>query len=335
MPGFSLAPAYLEYRPAPMPRPELIPFSDEHLDAAAALLGDRHRRHRSAEPLLSARYEDPGAAREQVEALWREDGVSGTVAARNGQLVGYVLGIRKSEHIWGDNVWVDPAGHAVEEAEDARDLYAAAAARWVDEGRTRHYVVVPAADEGLIDAWFRVGFGAQHALAIRELPASVDAYDGVREADERDVDALVEMAPLLSVHQSASPVFSQIPPDDDEELRKEFIDELTKPEIGNLVAEVDGRIVGNFIVVPTETSSVHAGVARAEGASLLGFAITRPDVRGSGAGLALTNASFAWARARGYGTMATDWRMTNLLSSRFWPRRGFRTTFLRLYRAIP
>jgi hypothetical protein len=33
--------------------------------------------------------------------------------------------------------------------------------------------------------------------------------------------------------------------------------------------------------------------------------------------------------------MVTDWRVTNLLSSRFWPARGFRTTFLRLYRHIP
>jgi hypothetical protein len=33
--------------------------------------------------------------------------------------------------------------------------------------------------------------------------------------------------------------------------------------------------------------------------------------------------------------MLTDWRVTNLLASRFWPRRGFRTTFLRLYRSIP
>jgi hypothetical protein len=27
--------------------------------------------------------------------------------------------------------------------------------------------------------------------------------------------------------------------------------------------------------------------------------------------------------------------VTNLLASRFWPKRGFRTAFLRLYRSIP
>ena len=33
--------------------------------------------------------------------------------------------------------------------------------------------------------------------------------------------------------------------------------------------------------------------------------------------------------------MTVDWRMVNLLSSRFWPRRGFRPQYLRLYRAVP
>jgi hypothetical protein len=33
--------------------------------------------------------------------------------------------------------------------------------------------------------------------------------------------------------------------------------------------------------------------------------------------------------------MVTDWRVTNLLASRFWPHRGFRPSVLRLYRSIP
>jgi hypothetical protein len=41
-----------------------------------------------------------------------------------------------------------------------------------------------------------------------------------------------------------------------------------------------------------------------------------------------------WAHETGYPAVATDWRMTNLLSSRTWPRLGFRPTFYRLVRAI-
>src|SRR6185437_14186601 len=54
-------------------RPEIVPFEDEHLPAAAALLAARHARHREAEPLLPE-LRDPLAA---VEADWREEGASG------------------------------------------------------------------------------------------------------------------------------------------------------------------------------------------------------------------------------------------------------------------
>jgi GNAT superfamily N-acetyltransferase len=157
----------------------------------------------------------------------------------------------------------------------------------------------------------------------------------VGPAEERDIDALVELAPLLSEHQNLSPVFGHVPPEDPAEIRAELVEELGKPEVGNLVAEIGDRVVGNFFVCPLEMSSMHAGLARPVGAAFLGFAVTRPDVRGSGAGLALTERSLAWARERGYEVMVTDWRATNLLSSRFWRQRGFRETFLRLYRSIP
>jgi hypothetical protein len=79
---------------------------------------------------------------------------------------------------------------------------------------------------------------------------------------------------------------------------------------------------------------MHGSVTRRDGSSFLGFAVTDPAVRGTGAGLKLTQASFAWAREQGYDTMTIDWRVTNLLSSRFWSARGFRPTFFRLHRLV-
>ncbi|HEU6444685.1 MAG TPA: GNAT family N-acetyltransferase [Gaiellaceae bacterium] len=314
-----------------MPGLEIQPFSEEHLDAAAGLLAERHRRHREAEPLLT----EPADYRAEVEADWRGAEASGAVGLRDGRVVGYLLGLRKDDKVWGPNVWVDPAGHAVEQAEDLRDLYAAAAERWVDEGRTRHYAVVPASDARLLEAWYRLSFGQQQALAVREVPdAAMPA--NVRPAEERDIAALVELGPLLPDYQGGSPVFSTWRAlETEEELRQEVVDDLANPELGLLVAEEDGRIVGGFELAPTKLSSTHRGLACIDGSVLLGWAVTRPEVRGSGAGIALTEASFAWARERGYEVMVTDWRVTNLLSSRFWPRRGFRETFLRLYRSIP
>ena len=118
-----------------MARLEVHPFSAEFVEDAGRLLAGRHRAHRGAEPLLPPEYENPAAAAAEVEALAAGDDASGAVALRGDRVVGFLLGSRRDDEIWGPNVWVEFAGHAVEEAEDLRDLYAAAAARWLDEGR--------------------------------------------------------------------------------------------------------------------------------------------------------------------------------------------------------
>ena len=324
------------YRLAAMSRLEIRAFSDEFVPAAGELLAARHRAHRAAEPLLPALFEDAAAAQSEVESLLALDGASGSVALRDGRPVGYLLGAPRPNPIWGDNVWVEPAGHAVEEPEDLRDLYGSAAGRWVDEDeRPRHYALVPASDSALVEAWARVGFGQQHAYGIQEVVATNWPGD-VRLATTEDVDGLLELDPVLSDHQAQAPVFARgLPRESAEELRAEILEDLADEEHGDLVVEQEGRIVGSFVLAPVELSSVHTGLTRPDGAVLLGWAATRPDVRGSGVGLALMQAALAWASERGYETMVTDWRVTNLLSSRFWPQRGFRETFLRLYRHIP
>lgn len=302
---------------------EIVPFADEHVDAAAELLAARHARHRTAFPQLPAEID----YRAEIAALLA-DGATG--AFTDGA---YVLGRSGPEDRWGPNIWVDAAGHAAGDPELLRDVWAEAAARWFAQGLTAHYVLVPATDPDLLDAWFRLGFGAQQAHGLTAVPAR-DWPAGVREATEDDIEALVEIGPLLSRHQGRSPVFSSVPEQTADEVRADVLDDFSLEGVANLVYEIGDRIVGNFFVCPLELSQMHSGLARPPGTAFLGFAIVHPESRGSGAGLALTDASFAWAREHGYETMVTDWRETNLLSSRFWPRRGFRKTFLRLHRSI-
>jgi predicted N-acetyltransferase YhbS len=318
---------------------ELRPFGDEFLDRAADLLALRHRRHRAVEPLLPPRFEDPTEARPQIAELWGREEASGAVALEpGGRLAGFLIGTPRAADPWGANVWVELAGHATMEPEAARDLYGAAAQRWVDEGRTRHYVVVPAGDDELVGAWFNVGFGLQQALAVREVPAAVELPVPdeivVREATDSDVGSLVGIGRLLPEHHRRSPVFSTVPAEAADEADAWRADVLDQ-RIGIVVAERDGSIVGAAVGAPVELSGEHSGLGRPDGACILAFAATDLEARGTGVGCALTRAVFDWAHERGYEVIVTDWRATNLQSSRFWPRRGFRTAFLRLYRSIP
>jgi ribosomal protein S18 acetylase RimI-like enzyme len=317
-----------------MARLEILPFAEEHVNAAAGLLAARHRRHREAEPLLSARYEDP--AREEVERLWAEG--SGTVAIRKGCVVGYLLGTRRPHPAWGPNAWIEASGHAVEEPEDVRDLYASAAQRWVDEGRTRHYVLVPAHDAALLDAWWRLSFGQQHAHGIREvepMEAAVPEGFDIRGPLEDELEDLIDLDLALPDHQRRSPVFGSPHSYTREDSRKEWIDTFAEGDETILIGAHEGRPVACFAFVDIARSSEHRGLAAPDRACHLGFAVTMPEFRGSGIGRALTAAGFTRAAEAGYPTMITDWRVTNLLASRFWPARGFRTSFLRLYRSIP
>ena len=313
---------------------ELRAFADEHLDEAAALLAERHRRQRRAEPLLSAAFEDPAAALVELEAAWRADGASGAVALRDGRLVGYLIGSRRSGTLWGESAWVETPGHAVEEAETVRDLYAAAAGPWVESGATRHYALAPATDPELLGAWFRLGFGQQQGLGIREVPpeaAPLPDRVTVRRAGPEDINAVLPLD-ILGAYQAGSPVFGpELPPAPRAEVEEELADEDSLL----LLAELDGRPVGLASAAPVSYSSLHGGLARPDDAGILGYAAVLPEARGSGAGLALTEAVYGWCRERGYATVVVDWRVTNLLSSRFWPARGFRTSFYRLYRSIP
>jgi hypothetical protein len=315
-------------------RVEVRTFTEDDLQAAGSLLAARHRQHRLAEPLLSNRYEDADTARGEVASLWAEGQASGAVALRDGQMVGFLIGTRRDDQAWGPNIWVESAGYAADEPELVRDLYAFSSQEWVNVGRTRHYAMVPNLDDH-VEAWFRLSFGAQQGHGIKEVEENVWP-PGTRRAETRDIDAIIELAPLISDHQALAPVFDDIHPQEDaNELRAMIEADIVDEELGELVYERNGRVVGTFEVVPVEKASMHRGLAQPDGAACLCFAASLPHERSSGGGLALTEAAFAWAHEHGYRSMVTDWRETNLLSSRFWPARGFRRSFVRLYRSIP
>jgi len=315
------------------------PFEPSDVEAAARLLADRHRRHRLAEPLLDPRYEDAATTRPEIETLLRADTAAGWVALRDGAVAGYLIGIAKAAAIWGANVWVEAAGHAADDPALVRDLYAAAAAAWVGEGRTNHHVLVPATDAALVDAWFTLDFGQQHLHAV--VPAPPPSFGVVprseliiRAATLDDVPALIELERVLPLHLGGSPVFSRLPVDSNEEIEAELRADLVDPTYTFFVAEHGGRVIGASIACPVEVSTGSSGIVRPDNAGYLAYAAVLPEARGLGAGRALGDAVLAWSRDQGHRSIVTDWRSTNIEADRAWRGMGFRPTFRRLHRSI-
>jgi ribosomal protein S18 acetylase RimI-like enzyme len=326
-------------------RAEILPFTEEHLSDAGRLVADRHRRHRAVQPLLDPRFEDPETAEAEVAAVWKSADASGAVAVRDGEVVAYLLGAPKDSPLWGPNVWVESAGMAtgptVEDAELMRNVYAGAAARWVDEGRTAQYVVVPAYDEPLVGAWFRLAFGHQQTHAVRTnlaSPPTVRQGLTIRRAEREDIPHLARLEVELPRHQGLSPCFSAGRLETVEEAQDELAatpDWLgDDPDFPTWVAVHEDRVIGSAVGCALTKSGTNNGLIRPENAGFLGFAAVLPEARGLGAGRALGETVMHWSGEAGYDCVATDWRQTNLLSSRTWRRLGFAETFLRLHRTI-
>lgn len=320
-------------------RLEVRPFSDDVIDDAASLLAARHRQQRTVEPGLSPTYEKASATRAEIAALAAKEGASGAVAMHGAEIVGYLIGAPRPP-LFGPNVWVEGSGHAVTEPEIARDLYGFAAGRWVEEGATSHYALVPATDGALVDAWFRVGFGQQQVHAIRAAAARGDTGQPgrgvlIRRAERRDVPTLGRLGVVIGEHQVRSPIFWRVGPQSLEDATREWEEGFDDPQFTTLVAELDGVVVGATVCCGIEESPEHQGIVQPANAGFLWFATVMPEARGLGVGRALGEAVLLWARDAGHPTVVTDWRETNLLASRTWPRLGFRPTFRRLFRAIP
>jgi len=325
-----------------MSRAHVRPFQAGDVPAAGALLAARHRAHRLSCPLLSPRYQDDSAATAQVAEAFAQPGASGAVALQGGDIAGFVLGAPKDSPVWGPNVWVDAAGHAAAEPELVRDMYGLASARWVQESRTAHYVLVPASDEDLLRAWYRLGFGQQQAHAVRPPPGEPPASEPpaaqpkvvVRRAQRNDLPALARLEVELPRQHSLAPVFSSSPVPSYEECLTGWEEDFDDPVYTTFVAELEGAVVGSSIGCPLEIAGGHPPLTRPDHAGFLAFAAVFPHARGFGAGRALGEAVIAWTAQAGYDCVVTDWRVTNLLSSRTWPRLGFKESFLRLHRVI-
>lgn len=323
------------------------------LDAAAVLLADRHRRHRVAEPLLDPAFEDPAAARAEIEKLLADPTASAWTAVRDratagvgattgdgaSSLAGYIIGIAKSAETWGPNVWVEAAGHAADHPSIVHALYASAAAAWVAEGRTNHHVLVPASDAALVDAWFRLDFGQQHVHAVREVPpASFGVVPRqelvIRRPTRADLPALAELELVLPKHSHLSPLFSPVALQPVDEVEAELAEDFDDPKFTFFVAEHEGVVVGSAIACDLTVSGTNSSLIRPARAGFLGYAAVLPEARGLGAGKALGETVLAWARDTGYPVIATDWRSTNLVADRTWRGLGFRLTFRRMHRLV-
>ncbi|MFZ0325530.1 MAG: GNAT family N-acetyltransferase [Actinomycetes bacterium] len=323
--------------------PVIAEFTAEHVGDAAELLARRQVALRSVEPLLPRQFDKTDQAEQLLSALLSE-GATGVVAYRRGTVAAYLLGVAREDSVWGPNVWMPAEAAAAAEADLLRDVYAGAAQRWVDEGRTAHYALIPAQDAEVVRAWSHLCFGVQHVHAALPIPLDSgrrgampsrrDTGVSIRPAVPGDAEQIAPFGVQFGEHLRQAPVFSRAALTSLSEALVEERETLADPALTTFVAEHRGRVVGAALGCDLTQSSAHSGLARLNDAAMFAWVFVDEAERGHGVGRELATAVIDWAQAAGYGCVVTDWRSANLPSSRAWPPMGFRATFLRMHRLV-
>lgn len=196
---------------------------------------------------------------------------------------------------------------------------------------------MPAADAALVDVWFRLSFGLEQEYALLDLerypqtgrpPAGVK----IRRASPADRQTLVDLSDIIWRHQTDAPVWGIHLPEQESEDHADWAALVDDPTATVWLALEQGQAIGFQCFFPAEEAADN--LLTPPQCVELSVAGTRAASRGRGIGLALTRHSLTHARSRGYRHCLTDWRSTNLLASRFWPRQGFRPVAYRLVRRV-
>lgn len=321
---------------------DLTRFHPDMLPAAAALLAARHQRDRAAQPLLPEGPENPALALAAVESVWTRAGAQGAAAVEDGRLRGYLIGRMEVDTLRGRTTWVSPAGHAL--APDAspdlyRDLYATAAPPWLDRGCFVHHVLAPAEDRATQAAWFAAGFGreqAHAALAIRRdaaaTPPPTPPGITIRVAASDDREALRQVAHVIARHQMGPPTWAVASPEYLDEIASGYAEACTDEAATFWLALRGERVVafqGYYRPEPADDDMLTP-----QHSIELAVAATIPQERGRGLMRLLTAHGLKAAYSAGNRACVIDWRVTNLLASRFWPTQGFVPTAYRLVRRV-
>lgn len=319
---------------------QFVGVEDRHIRQMSALLAKRHERERKQFPYLQAAFEEIDETEIVLRNLLERPYISGIVAVRGIDVIGYLLYEFKESAERGRYVFMDYASIAISENEHPRLLrllYADAGAEWIKHGYFHHVLVAPLGNRQLIEELLDQSFHYEQKYAILPLkdfsPAEGEMQPGLtfRRGAQSDAALLKKMASWNSIHQAAAPSWHPITRETLDDIKQSYGEVTEDEEAIFWLAEQGERIAGFHIYFRKEDS---LNLVAPPNCAELPAASTNPDLRGKGVGRALADHCFIELKKMGFDYVFTDWHTPNHLSSYFWPRMGFEPVMVRMSRQI-
>lgn len=313
-------------------------FEIDDIDNASQLLSKRHSGERTAFPSLKAKYEDTNATKKIINKLINEKNCIGVCAYKDSSMIGYIISHVKTDGVFGRCAWVKYEGMAIDENEDSelyRKMYAYIANLWLEAGCLTHYVLVPAGNSNVVNAWLRLGFAYQQVHGIANAERNeVIVPDGItiKTASENDENDLKSISNLIISYQAKSPTFAAGLPEDVSDIKKGYAGLGSDEDATVLLAYDKQKILGFQCGFNEEDDDLSMMVPKNSYEIAVGATVG--DSQGLGIGTLLVKMLINKAIDAGVENIYTDWRIANLKSSLFWPNRGFKDVAYRMVRHI-
>lgn len=308
----------------------------DDIPAMTDLLMERQNLESKVYPFLKNRCLNTEYITDMFEELFVNSKVIGIGAFSNEELVGYLIGEIKIDSRRGRHAWVPYEGIAIrmgQSSELIRNLYAKVSVIWLEHGCFNQYTLVPFGSQEYYEAFLRLSFSIQQVHGIMNMeeykPFENVADIDIRLANKTDSEAMGRMSKIIQHYQSSAPTFEIALPEVVAQIKAGYMGTVEDDDATVLIATKDMKELG-FQVYGT----INSDLMSSEDGVELSVAGTYPSEMGSGIGKKLMNEGYKIMKEKGYNNIITDWRITNLASSTFWPKCGFKPIAYRMFRSI-
>lgn len=319
-----------------MTKYEFRPITIRDIPAMADLLICRQNLESKVFPFLKNSCLNVKYITDKLEELFVNSKVIGIGAFANNELVGYIMGEIKIDERRGRHAWVPYEGIAIrtdQSSELIRYLYAKVSVLWLEQGCFSHYTLIPLGNQVYYEAFLRLSFSIEQVHGVMNMeeykPFENVADVDIRLANKMDSEVMGKMSSIISEFQNAAPAFIPALPEIVASIKEGFKSSVEEDDVIILIAEKDMKELGfqEYEVITPDLMTPDDGIE-------LCTAGTYYSQMGSGIGKKLMNEGCKIIKEKGYGSITIDWRITNLSSSTFWPKCGFKPVAYRMARFI-
>ncbi|KQL18304.1 GNAT family N-acetyltransferase [Cytobacillus solani] len=315
---------------------EFKPIRMDDIPAMADLLIHRQNFEGEVFPFLKNSCLHAEYTTDILGKLFVNSKVIGIGAFTNNELVGYIIGEIKIDTVRGRHIWVPYEGIAIrmdQSSELIRNLYAKVSMAWLEQGCFMHYTIIPLGNQVYLDACQRLSFSIQQVHGVMNMedykPFENVSNAEIRAGNKMDSEMMGEMSSIIQSYHNSAPTFEPALPEVVLNIKEGYKRIAEGNDETCLIAIKDMKELGFQVYYP-----ITSDLMTPDNGVELSIAGTYYSQMGRGVGKKLMNEGWRIMKEKGYNSIITDWRITNLASSTFWPKCGFKPIAYRMVRYI-